>query len=232
LVTAEEAPDVVARALDLCPEISVVGIAGPGDTLATPHALRAFQAVHARFPDLVKCLSTNGLMLEERLPELLSLGLGTLTVTVNGVDPFTVAQIVERVTYHCQVLKGEAGAKVLIERQLAGIRLAAQHGLTIKVNLVLVPGVNDHHVEETARTVAAAGASLFNIIPLIPQHRFAAWEPPTEDALDRARRDAEKHLPVFRQCRHCRADACGIPGQKDLSAELYGGAAAETFSHG
>ena len=233
LVTPEEAPEVVARALELCPEISVVGIAGPGDTLSTPHALKTFRAVQACFPDLVKCLSTNGLLLQERLDELLQLGLGTLTVTVNGVDPLIVAQIVDRVRFHGQVLKGQAGAKVLIRQQLAGIREAAAHGLTIKVNLVLIPGINDHHVEETARTVAAEGAGLFNIIPLIPQHRFAAWDPPTEETLDRARRDAEKHLAVFRHCRHCRADACGIPGQLDLSAELYGGeAVAETFSHG
>jgi nitrogen fixation protein NifB len=233
LITPDEAPRIVAQALDLCPEISVVGIAGPGDTLATPHAVQAFRAVKERFPDLVLCLSTNGLLLEERLDDLLALGLGTLTVTVNGVDPGVVARIVPQVLADGRVLHGVEGTEVLVRRQLAGIRRAAAAGLVIKVNQVLVPGVNDHHVEVTARTVADAGASLFNLIPLIPQFRFADTPAPTEDGLDRARKDAERHLKVFRHCQHCRADACGIPGKRDLSFELYGGAAVtETFSHG
>lgn len=39
LLTPEKALAVVTRALELCPEITVVGIAGPGDTLATPMLL-------------------------------------------------------------------------------------------------------------------------------------------------------------------------------------------------
>jgi len=37
LLTPEEAVGVVGRALELCPAITVVGIAGPGESLATPH---------------------------------------------------------------------------------------------------------------------------------------------------------------------------------------------------
>lgn len=37
-----EAVEVVRRSLELCPDITVVGIAGPGDTLATPWALETF----------------------------------------------------------------------------------------------------------------------------------------------------------------------------------------------
>jgi nitrogen fixation protein NifB len=48
--------------LKLCPEITVVGIAGPGDPLATTHALETFKLIHNRYPQLIKCLSTNGLL--------------------------------------------------------------------------------------------------------------------------------------------------------------------------
>jgi len=37
-----------------------------------------------------------------------------------------------------------------------------------------------------------------------------------------AREAAEQYIPVFRHCKQCRADACGIPGKgKDVSRELY-----------
>jgi hypothetical protein len=37
---------------------------------------------------------------------------------------------------------GELGAAFLVRRQLAGIRRAVAAGLTVKVNTVLIPGVN------------------------------------------------------------------------------------------
>lgn len=233
IVAAHEAAGLVARALEICPSLSVVGIAGPGDPLATPAALTAFREVGERFPDLAKCLSTNGLLLASKLPQLLEVGVESLTVTVNGVDPAIVSRIVERIVWNCRILRGNEAAAVLIGRQLAGIRAAAAAGILVKVNLVLIPGVNDGHVAATARAVKLAGARLFNIIPLIPQHRFSASAPPDCTMVDKARRDAEAVLPVFSHCQRCRADACGIPGGQDLSSQLYGdGNIAETFSHG
>ncbi|MDR0854754.1 MAG: nitrogen fixation protein NifB, partial [Christensenellaceae bacterium] len=63
LLKPEDAAAKVKFALRICPEIAVAGIAGPGDPLATNEALRAFQDVHKQFPQLIKCLSTNGLLL-------------------------------------------------------------------------------------------------------------------------------------------------------------------------
>lgn len=74
LLTPEEAVKTVRKALILCPEISVVGIAGPGDTLATDHALETFKLVKKEFPHLINCLSTNGLRLEEKAEKIVELG--------------------------------------------------------------------------------------------------------------------------------------------------------------
>jgi len=229
-----DVPALLARALELCPEIAVVGIAGPGDTLASDHALEAFRIVGRLQPDLVKCLSTNGLLLEERLSELLAVGVATVTVTVNGVRPETVSRIVASVALEGFRQAGEQAAEQLTRRQLAGIRAAAAAGLLVKVNMVLIPGLNDGEVAATAEAVRRAGAALFNLIPLLPQGDFARFRPPSCGDLQAARSLAEAHLPVFRHCHHCRADAVGVPGVSDLSGALYGASArpVETFSHG
>ncbi|MDR2615708.1 MAG: radical SAM protein, partial [Oscillospiraceae bacterium] len=86
ILKPEEAPEAVARALKLCPEITVVGIAGPGDTLATGHALETFRLVHREYPELIKCLSTNGLALPGKAGELWDAGVRSVTVTVNAVE--------------------------------------------------------------------------------------------------------------------------------------------------
>ncbi|MDR0804653.1 MAG: radical SAM protein [Oscillospiraceae bacterium] len=221
----DEAVETVKRALELCPQIAVVGIAGPGDTLATPHAIEAFRQVHAAYPDLIKCLSTNGLALPNKAQELWDVGVRTITVTVNAVSPDVLRKVVSWV-------KGDDELVSLTAAQLKGIRECADIGMTVKVNTVLIPNVNDTHIAEIAAAVKKAGASRHNIIPLIPQNEFKDTPPPTCDQIETARQAAGEYLEQFRHCKHCRADACGIPGVSDLSKELYQNRTLETFSHG
>jgi nitrogen fixation protein NifB len=222
LLKPEEAVGTVKRALELCPEISVVGIAGPGDTLATSHAVDTFKRVHAAYPNLIKCLSTNGLELPGKARELWDAGVRTITVTVNAVDPEVLKKVVSWVK----------DDRDLISAQLVGIRECSDAGMVVKVNTVLIPGVNDSHIAKIAKAVKAAGASRHNILPLIPQNEFADAPPPTCEQIEEARREAGVYLEQFRHCKHCRADACGIPGISDVSKELYQNRELETFSHG
>ncbi|WP_029320229.1 radical SAM protein [Butyrivibrio sp. AE3004] len=229
----EEAAGFVELAIEKCPEITVVGIAGPGDTLATDRALKTFRLLRGKFPKLIRCMSTNGLLLDEKAEEVAEL-IDTLTVTVNAVDPEIQAQINNKIIYHGKIYTGIEAAKILIRNQLSGIRKVAKAGTLVKVNTVLVPGINDKHIEEVAATVKAAGASIYNIIPLIPQNDMKDIAAPTCEELHRARQEAELYINVFRHCQHCRADAVGVPGVYDIGAKLYQGrlSVKETFSHG
>jgi nitrogen fixation protein NifB len=234
LLNPADAADLARRALKLCPEITVAGIAGPGDTLATPHALETFRIIHREFPQLINCMSTNGLLLERYADAIHEAGVGALTVTVNAVDPVILERICSAVILDGRRHTGVEGAAILIEAQKRGIQKAADLGMMIKINIVLIPGVNDDHVGDIARTVSALGAGIVNIIPLIPQHEFAEAEEPDCEELNEAREAVEEFLPVFRHCQHCRADACGIPGRGDLSSLLYNEEREfeQTFSHG
>ncbi|MDR2860382.1 MAG: radical SAM protein [Elusimicrobiota bacterium] len=231
ILSLEEVISTIEKALVLCPEITVIGIAGPGDSLATDNAVEAFEIVHKQYPELIKCLSTNGLLLPQKISRLFNAGVSTITVTVNAVDPEIVPKIVSHIFYKGEKLTGALMAETLIKNQLEGIRKASSLGITVKVNTVLIPGINDLHIEETAKTVKEAGAEIYNIIPLIPQGEFETFSEPNCSQLSDARLAAQKHIPVFYHCKHCRADACGIPGKNDFSSQIYGGQM-ETFSHG
>jgi nitrogen fixation protein NifB len=232
ILPVEKVDDYLAAAVERCKELSVVGVAGPGDTLVGNNLFKAFSIVDKSHPELLKCISTNGLLLDARADELIALGIDTLTVTVNAVDPEILSQIVPAIHYKGERIEGEAGAKILIENQLKGIRKMAAAGTTIKINSVLIPGVNGDHIPEIAKTVSALGANIFNIIPLIPQYKFEGFEEPTCEEIDDARAKAGAYIDVFRHCQHCRADAIGIPGFTDHSAELFHDKAEDVFSHG
>lgn len=234
LLTPEEAVKTVRKALTLCPEISVVGIAGPGDTLATDYALETFKLVKKEFPNLINCLSTNGLRLEEKAEKIVEAGVQTITVTVNAIDAKILKGICSFVIdENGNKLEGEEGARKLIDAQLRGIKKISELGVVVKINSVLVPGINDNHIKEIAKVTKELGASILNIIPLIPQNELSHLKAPTCQLLDKCRGEAGEYLDVFRHCKHCRADACGVPGKnQDIHSQLYDKEVVETFSHG
>ncbi|MCR4690737.1 MAG: radical SAM protein [Lachnospiraceae bacterium] len=234
ILTPKEALEAVGRAVEAMPQIQVAGVAGPGDTLASPHALETFRLIKERYPKLIKCMSTNGLMLSKLADQVIEAGIDTLTVTVNAVDEEILAQINSFVIWEGKKYEGIQAAKILIENQLSGIEKVVKGGVTVKVNTVLIPQLNQEHIGKIAKTVAERGASIYNIIPLIPQHKLKNMREPSCEELYSARAEAEKYIRVFRHCQRCRADAAGIPGGRDISKQIYLKEirAENTFSHG
>ena len=234
IISPDEALAAIEKATELMPEIQVAGVAGPGDTLATPYALETFRKIREKFPNIIKCMSTNGLMLAELADKVIDAGIDSLTVTVNAVDPEIQAQINEFIIWHGQRIEGIEAAKILIENQLEGIRKVASAGVTVKVNTVLIPEINRNHAKTVAKTVAECGATIYNIIPLLPQHKLSHCTEPSCELLYEVRKEAEEYIKVFRHCARCRADAVGLPGGRDISKQIYLREIKldNTFSHG
>ena len=174
--------------------LSVVGIAGPGDPLANPaETFETFKLVREAHPDLLLCLATNGLTLVDHVEKILELGVSHLTVTVNAVDPEIGKKIYAWVRFEGRARTGAEGARILWERQKMGIAFAARLGLEIKINTILIPGVNEGEIEEIARAGHALGAKYMNIIPLIPVKGTALESAgaPTPELLAECRKKAE-----------------------------------------
>ena len=189
----------------------MVGVAGPGEPLANDETFTALSQVHREYPALVKCVSTNGLLLEEKLPQLLAVGVTALTVTVNAPDGAVGERIYTWVRRQGKTYRGQEGAELLIVSQFRGIQAALAAGLTLKVNTVLIPGVNDRYMVKLACRLRDAGVRLMNIMPLIPSGHMSDYRPPTCEELRQARADCEQVVPQFRRCQHCRADVVHFP---------------------
>lgn len=200
--------------------ISVVGVAGPGDSLANEETFEFFKLLTEENSDLIKCMSTNGLLLPEKAQEIADLGVNTVTVTVNAIDPDIAKEIIGFIHIDGKVLKGREAAEILIKNQLEGIEKLDELGVIVKVNSVLIPGLNDKHIVDIAREVSKRGASLMNVLPLIPLNKMKDYERPDCALIEKVREEVEEFIPVFRACTQCRADAFGIPGKKDEDKHL------------
>ncbi len=195
------------------PIIKVIGIAGPGDPLANEETFQTFELIREEFPHLMLCMSTNGLLLPQSIDRLHGMGLHSLTVTINAVDAQTAARIYSHIIYQGRRYNGVEGASILIANQFEGLRRAAELGMTVKVNTVLVPGINDSQIPLIAARAKELGAFVMNIMPLIPQAELAHIERPSDERMAAVRKANEGIIGQFSHCKQCRADAIGLIGQ-------------------
>jgi len=197
----------------------VVGVAGPGDALVNEQTLETLATVYQRYPQLTTCLCTNGLLLEDNLEAMAAVGIRALTVTVNAAESQVGRQVYSWIKYRGNVYRGEEAASLLVTRQFRGIEKAITAGLTVKINTVLIPGVNDDHLPELACRLREVGVRLMNIIPLIPAGLMKGRSAPDCDQLRRARLVCEGIIPQFRRCEQCRADVVFLPERQATSVQ-------------
>ena len=223
VLTPAQALEKVRAVKSRIPELSVIGIAGPGDPLANEQTFEAIGLISAEFPELTMCVSTNGLALPENAERLYDLGVRFVTVTMNGCDPSVCSEIYDFVSGPDGRLTGEAAAGYLIANQLEGIRRCVELGMAVKVNIVMIPGINDAHIPELVRKVRDLGAYIVNILPLIPVDgtRFSDRRAPTPQERKELMDLCGLDIRMMRHCRQCRADAIGKLGE-DRSQEFRG----------
>lgn len=226
VLTPEQALERVINAKQKLPNLSVVGIAGPGDALANPGATFAtFDLIKTYDPELILCLSTNGLNLVHYVDQIHDAGVGHVTVTLNTVNTSVAADIYSWVQHEGVTYYGEEGAAILLERQLEGIRMLVERGILVKVNSVLIPGFNDTHILEVAKTIKQMGVFIHNIIPLLSKPEYGTYfsqlgiMEPDCAMIGKVQLDCAEAMGgfdhVMQHCRQCRADAVGILG-KDI----------------
>jgi nitrogen fixation protein NifB len=191
--------------------LRVVGIAGPGEPLANAATFEVMDIVHAHHPDLLLCLSTNGIELESRLPEILEAGVSAVSVTINTTRAETAVGIYAGARLNGKRVRGPAAAEEILSRQWRGLAAAIRSGLLTKVNSVLIPGVNADDLPAVARRAGALGASRHNIMPLIPRGRMREMRPPSPAELKAVQDECERWILQFRHCMQCRADAVVPP---------------------
>ncbi|SDP12716.1 radical SAM protein [Desulforhopalus singaporensis] len=224
LLSPAQAGIYVDRVVAKEPRITVAGIAGPGDPFANGEKTMAtLRTVRKKHPHILLCVSSNGMNISSYIKELAELEVSHVTITVCATDPEIGRKIYSWVKDGNVVYRGLQGAKLLLSRQLAAIEKLKQHGITVKVNCIVIPGINDHHIEEVAKTVKRCGADLFNAMAMFPNVNtpFGDIPQPAPEMMEEIRSSAEKHLPQMRHCTRCRADAAGLLDE-DKTEEFRG----------
>ncbi len=225
-LTPEQAVKKVVAVASEIPQMTVLGIAGPGDALANPKkTFDTFRMLQEQAPDIKLCLSTNGLALPELADEICKYNIDHVTITINMVDPAVGEKIYPWIFWNHRRVTGIEAATILHEQQMKGLEMLTARGVLTKINSVLIPGINDEHLIEVNREVKKRGAFLHNIMPLIsePEHGtvfgLTGQRGPSAQELKAVQDACMGGANLMRHCRQCRADAVGLLGE-DRSAEF------------
>lgn len=213
ILSPHQAGIYMGKVLEKEPRISVAGIAGPGDPFANgKETMETLRTIRKNHPETMLCLSSNGMGIAPYIEELAEIGVSHVTITVCAVDPKIMAKIYSWVRDGKVVYHGLQGSELLHKRQIAAIKKLKEHGITVKINCIVIPGVNDHHIEDIARMMQELGADLLNCMALFPNVNTLfgnITQPSTKEMAD-LRNMAEQYLPQMRHCTRCRADAVGL----------------------
>ena len=219
-LTPEQAMRKVIAVANEVPQLSVLGIAGPGDACYDWRKTQAtFDQISQQIPDIKLCLSTNGLALPDHVDEIAQMNIDHVTITINMVDPEIGAKIYPWIFHNHRRYEGVEASQILHERQMLGLEMLAARNILVKVNSVMIPGVNDQHLLEVSRVVKAKGAFLHNIMPLISdpahgtQYGLTGQRGPRAMELKALQDQLSDGTKLMRHCRQCRADAVGLLGE-------------------
>jgi nitrogen fixation protein NifB len=225
-LTPDQAVKKVLAVASEIPQMTVLGIAGPGDALANPaKTFETFARLQAEAPDIKLCLSTNGLALPKYVDEICKYNIDHVTITINMVDPEVGAKIYPWIFWDHRRVTGLEAARILHQQQMLGLEMLTARGVLTKVNSVLIPGINDEHLIEVNREVKKRGAFLHNIMPLISEAEhgthfgLTGQRGPSAQELKAVQDACMGGANLMRHCRQCRADAVGLLGE-DRSDEF------------
>ena len=105
-------------------------------------------------------LTTNGVLLEQMAADLRAAGVQRLNISLDSLNPGTFRQI-----SRCGDLA----------RVLAGIEKAREQGFPLKLNMVVMRGINDHEILDFVR-LATTSATTVRFIEYMPAIRAQDWQ--------------------------------------------------------
>jgi nitrogen fixation protein NifB len=145
---------------------SIIEIGGPGEPLLLAETYTLFRQLHTSYPDLPLSIWTNGVLLPDRLNELVRSGVSHLTISIPAATPGTAENIYDWIAYRGRKYITREAAKLVLQQQWNGLVNAVEAGIVVTVYVASIRGVNEHEVPMVRMRAEEIGADRVVIVPL------------------------------------------------------------------
>lgn len=179
--------------------ITMVGITGPGDPLATPDiTLHAIKQVRERYPAVKIGLKTLGIGSATLAGELARAGLDYVEMQVDGITPAILEKIYAWIRPGLKTLKIAEAVGLLIKEQRNGVPALKFHNIKVAILTTLYPGLNIDHVVKISADMMELGADGIGLIPYDPEPGAEVnLECPAPQIVAGATEKAAAYLPII-----------------------------------
>lgn len=168
-----------------------------GEPLVRADLVEIIAALSAAHPDLPISLTTNGIGLDAKAAELMAAGLKRINISLDTLDEQTFRELTRRDN---------------LLRVLAGIKSAYAAGLDpVKINSVLMRGINDQHVVELVSWAIEHGYQL-RFIEQMPLDADRGWTKEGTVTAEEIRQQIRGHYTLIREP----APRAGAPAERYL----------------
>jgi nitrogen fixation protein NifB len=164
--------------------IRVIKISGPGEPLCNHQTFEVFKRLQPRLQDYIFGISTNGLLLEEKLEKLLQLDVSMVDLSINAVTPNIISKLYSKLILNENVIsEPDKVVKILQERQMSALEICRKYKLTTKINTLYFPGINDNDIVQIAEMCRDYGVSSMCLISGYPGGKFAGIQIPSVEEM-------------------------------------------------
>ncbi|MEK6743817.1 MAG: radical SAM protein [Nitrospirota bacterium] len=164
-LTPDDAVGKVAAAVVGGATPAGVVVWGPGEALANAPTFVVLKKLSWLYPDVSVTVATNGLLLSDRLEELVRSGAGNIVLSVNAASVGTAERLHQWAIYRGRKYTGEDAARLVLRQQWNGLENAVEAGLPVTVAVAEIAGVNEHEVAEIKQRAEDVGAARVVVHP-------------------------------------------------------------------
>lgn len=186
------------------PNCKIIGVSGPGEPFDNKDKMSILlEVMEAHFNNKLLCVCTNGSNYDAFV-DICNSGnkyLRYITVTVNTLNPLVATQIYGGLTSICQ-------AEKFINSQLNIIAEAKSRGITVKVNSILLPNINQDSIESMYNTLSTYHIDCFNLMRL---HNYTVCDKDYCNQFDILyKKLSDSGHPMLNKCYYCASNSCGV----------------------
>lgn len=166
IMTEDAAASLVDCRIDSGAQPSMVEIGGPGEPLLHAATFSTLRRLHTSYPGLPLSVWTNGILLPDRLGDLVHAGVSCVTLSLPAATPEAAEGIYESVVYRGRTYDGRRAAELVLQQQWNGLADALEAGMAVTVYLAAIRGVNDHEIPMVRLRAEELGAERVIVLPL------------------------------------------------------------------
>ncbi|MCX8131560.1 MAG: radical SAM protein [Clostridia bacterium] len=160
--------------------IKVIKISGPGEPLFNKQTFEVLKRLNVHLPNHIFSISTNGLLLKERIDDLLRLNVGMVEVSLNSIYPESSYKLYSRLIKDERIINDKAKiADTLRESQIEGIKLCIKNGIEVKINTIFFPDINRDDIFNISELCRELGVKSMRLIPALPNGKLKAVHTPS-----------------------------------------------------